>query len=249
VFKRLSLAIFLTFYFLLLTLPAFAAEYDGIWFLGFNLRQPPFDNLNVRQAVVCALTSAEADGSFIPPGMAGYDTTLPPNKYNLKYAALLLKRAGYKTSDQRLKHLTLLHTDGLRTIAIARQIRADLRALGLRLELVEVSYRDAARWEKELRSGKHQLFLMGYKAGAEQLFTAEAAGSGPESADLLEPLFKTGGAANFTGYSSPAVDMLLDQLSVIAPAMTMERELKFREINKTLYRDRPAVVLFYIEKL
>ena len=108
----------------------------------------------------------------------------------------------------------------------------------MRVTLVQVSYRDENKWERELKSGKHQLFLMGYKAE-----------SVPDSVSLLEPLFRTGGTANFTGYSDPAIDMMLDQLSVIDPAMYQARELKLKEINKALYKDLPVLVLFYIEKL
>jgi len=237
---------------------ACAVDYDGTWFLGFNITKPPFADLRLRQAVAHAIDagyiatriiSGETGGSFIPPGLAGNDPSLLSYKVNLPYARQLLKRAKYSAHDHRLKHLALLHTDGVKTVAIARRLQSDLQALGITLDLVEVSYRDPDKWERELRSGQYPLFLMGYKTGSDQLFSAEAAAAGTESSALLEPLFKTGGSANFTGYSSPAVDMMLDQLSVISPTMAGERELKLREIDKTLYRDLPAVVLFYIEKL
>jgi peptide/nickel transport system substrate-binding protein len=239
---------------------AFAKDFDGVWFLGFNLQKPPFNDLKVRQAVSSCLDlnsissrlmSEESGASVIPPGMTGNDPALAPYKNNIDYARLLMKRAKYSPNDRRLRKLTLLHTDGVKTIAIARQVQNDLKALGMRVELAQVSYRDETKWDRELRSGKHQLFLMGYKAEAAQIFSAEATAgdSGPESATLLEPLFKTGGPANFTGYSNPSVDMMLDQLSVINPALSKERELKLKEINKDLYKDLPVVVLFYIEKL
>jgi peptide/nickel transport system substrate-binding protein len=242
--------VFFTFSFLLFTSVAFAKDFDGVWFLGFNLQKPPFSDLKVRQAVTNCLDlnaisaqimSEEAGPGLIPPGMAGNDPALAPFKKNLDYARLLLKRAKYAANDKRLKNLTLLHTDGVKTIAAARQIQSDLKDLGVQVKLVEVSYRDEVKWERELRSGKHQLFLMGYKANTE--------GKAPEGAALLEPLFKTGGPANFTGYSNPAVDMMFDQLSVIDPALSKEREIKLREIDRNLYKELPAIVLFYIEKL
>ena len=256
--KRVLPSLFFIFYFLFFASLASAKDFDGVWFLGFNLQKEPFNDLKVRQAVSHCLDlyaissrimSEESGASVIPPGMTGNDAALAPYKHNLDYARLLMKRAKYSPGDRRLKNLTLLHTDGLKTIAIARQIQSYLRALGMRATLVEVSYRDENKWDRELRSGKHQLFLMGYKADASQPFSAEAAAEGPGSVPLLEPLFKTGGAANFTGYSNPSVDMMLDQLSVINPAMYQERELKLKEINKALYKDLPVVVLFYIEKL
>ncbi|MBN3033334.1 MAG: hypothetical protein JW873_04495 [Candidatus Saganbacteria bacterium] len=238
---------------------ASAKEYDGIWFLGFNLRQPPFERPLVRQAAAVCLDAAAftaimseetVPAGFIPPGLAGHDPLLAPYRRDPAYAKTLMKRAGYSLADQRLKKLTLLHTDGIKTIAIAKEIKRELAALGMKLALVEVSYRDAARWQKELKSGRHQLFLMGYKADANAPFSsAEALGRRPDSAALLEPLFHSGGAANFSGYTNPEVDMLFDQLDVLSPALLGERELKLKAINGALYKELPGVVLFYIEKL
>jgi oligopeptide transport system substrate-binding protein len=260
VFNRLVF-LFFTFSFLLFTSVAFAKEYDGIWFLGFNLHKPPFNEPAVRQAVAaCVNETSIAQGimgeeivpsGVIPPGLPGYDPLLVPYKNDPAYAKSLMKQAGYALADKRLKKLTLLHTDGIKTAAIAKQLQKDLKTLGMKVELVEVSYRDADKWEKELKSGKHQLFLMGYKADRDQPFSsAEAlAGGTPDSAALLEPLFRTGGPANFTGYSNPTVDMLFDQLSVLPPTLGGERGLKLKPINGILYKDLPGLVLFYIEKL
>jgi peptide/nickel transport system substrate-binding protein len=235
-----------------------AKEFDGIWFLGFNVQQPPFDSVKVRQAVAHCLDRAyiskiageeKIPASFIPPGIEGYNADLKPYGHNVKFAKTLMKRAGYAASDPYLKSLSLLHTDGIKTIEIAKKIQKDLKQLGMGIELVQVSYWDEEKWDSELRSGKHRLFLMGYKAEVEKLFTEEAGMRETNSALLLEPLFRTGGAANFTGYSNSSVDMLLDQISVIDPSMKKERALKLREVNKLIYKDQPAVLLFYIEKL
>jgi oligopeptide transport system substrate-binding protein len=241
--------------------PAYAKDFDGIWFLGFNLHKAPFNELAVRQAVAsCLDEGAIAKGimeeetepiGFIPPGLPGYDPLLVAHKNDPAYAKSLMKRAGYPLADKRLKKLSLLHTDGIKTIAIAKQLQQELKLLGMKLELIEVSYRDTGRWEKELKSGRHQLFLMGYKADRDQPFSsAEALAGGPaDSAALLEPLFRTAGPANFTGYANPTVDMLFDQLSVLPPTLGGERDLKLKSINGILYKELPGIVLFYIEKL
>lgn len=239
--------------------PAEAKEYDGIWYLGFNTQLPPFDSLKVRQAVAHALdkefiartiVSDEAvPVSFVPPGMPGYDPELRPYKQNIPFAKTLLKRAKYGINDRRLKNIPLLHTDGVKTIAIAQRIAADLRRIGLQIEPVQVSYQDQAQWDRELASGKYPLFLMGYKADPGALFTTEATVTTADSGQLLAPLFKQGGEANFGYFSDPTVNRQFDQLSVLNPALTREREQKLREINRLLYKQLPAVVLFYIERL
>lgn len=237
---------------------AYAKEYDGLWFLGFNVQKPPFDSLKVRQAVAHCLDrqyiakvagDEKIPASFIPPGLEGYNSDLKPFGHNIKFAKTLLRRSGYLTSDPALKSLNLLHTDGLKTIEIAKKIQQDLRQLGMNIKLVPLSYWDEEKWDRELRSGEYQLFLMGYKAEVEKLFTAEAGVSDTNPAQLIEPLFRSSGSANFTGYGNSSVDMLLDQISVIDPSMKKERALKLREVNKLIYKDLPAVLLFYIEKL
>lgn len=238
---------------------AYAKEYDGVWFMGFNLKQELFQDVKVRQAVthclnrsyiVSSIISEEVvPGSFIPPGMMGYDPALKPYKFNPVYAKLLMKRAHLPTNDKRLKNIKLLHTDGLRTIAIAQQIKDDLKNIGMKVELVQISYRDQNRWVQELSSGTNGLYLMGYKANFEELFTSEAGATEVDSTKLLAPLFRSNGEANFSGYADAGVDALLDQLASIGPGLRSEREAKLKEINKILYKDLPAVVLFYIEKL
>ncbi|MCU0640749.1 MAG: ABC transporter substrate-binding protein [Candidatus Margulisbacteria bacterium] len=253
--KKLLASLFL----LLLVGTAGAKEYDGIWFLGFNTEREPFNNLKVRQAVAHALdkeyiarTIVKDDivpADFIPPGLPGYDPALRPYKFNPKYARTLLQRAKYPPTDPRLKGLTLLHTDGDQTVAIARQIVADLKEIGLKVEPVMVSYRDQERWNRELASGQHPLFLLGYKADSDELFTAEVSAADTDSGQLLSPLFQAGGPANFGRFSDPTLNMYFDQLSVISPALGGARESKLRAIGRLLYKQLPAIVLFYIEKL
>ena len=237
-----------------------AVEYDGIWFLGFNLKSPVFKNLVVRQAVNQSidkkyiakdLISQEAlPVSLIPPTMLGYDPDLKAKPYNIKQAKDLMQKAGFPISDTRLKSISLLHTDGVKTIAAAQAIRKNLQSLGLQVKLVKVKYEDQEQWVADLVAGKYDLFLMGYKAGIEQMFsTDEATASQIDTYNLLQPLFATKGEANFTSYSKANVDDLLSQVAGINIALKSDRNAKFKKINRILYQDLPVIVLFYIEKL
>lgn len=240
---------------------AFAATkaYDGIWFLGFKTNEGLFKNPEVRQAVDAVLNKDDialkiaskevVPVSPIPPGMLGYDPDLDPMPRDIKYSKHLMKKAGYAMNDARIKGLSLLHTDGLMTIEIAKRIQADLRNIGMKVILVEVPYMNEDKWVDELMSGKHDMFLMGYKAGYEKLFTEEAVAQEIDSYSLVEPLFKTKADVNFTNYSNVEVDELLDQVSGFKLALKSERHNKLKKINQILFKDKPAVVLFYIEKL
>jgi len=239
--------------------PVQAKEYDGIWFMGMNLKSTVLKDLKVREAVNLAIdkeyivkkivSEEVVPVGFVPFGMIGYDPDLPFKFQDIKAAKELMKNAGYSMADPRIKDLSLLHTDGLLTIEIAKKIQSDLRNIGMKVNLTEVSYQNEDKWVEELTSGKHDFFLLGYKAGIEQLFTTEEAATQIDSVSLIEPLFRSGGDVNFTGYSNPEVDKLLDQLEGINMALKSERHAKLKKINQILYQDQPAVVLFYIEKL
>lgn len=237
---------------------AYAKDYDGIWFMAFNQKNALLKDLRVREAVdqtinkkyiITEIISAEViPGSYIPPKMIGYDPDLAPREMDIAYAKLLMKGSSYPVNDKRLKKLSLLHTDGLMTVAIAKQIQKDLRNIGMKVKLVEIPYSNEDKWISELSSGKHDFYLLGYKANIEQLFTEEATTT-YDSYSLIEPLFRSDGDINFSGYDDPQVDKLLDQLEDINPALKGDRNAKLKKINQLLYKDVPAVLLFYIEKL
>jgi ABC-type transport system substrate-binding protein len=272
---------------------AFATGYDGVWFLGFNLHKDVFNNINVRKAIGRAIdrkyiatqimSGEVVPNGFIPKGMAGYSAKIHDQEYNPEKAKPYLKD---------VFTLTLLHTDGVKTIKIAKLIKKNLAAVGVNVNLKQVAYQDQTRWEKELQSGKDHLFLMGYKsANLDNLYIgnrisrifhapgcagipspddqvifetyeeATSAGYSPDPAcnphpakktdtyDLLNPLFHSGGEANFTFFTSSRVDGLLDQVSEIDMALSNLRAEKFREINRIISNEIPGIPLFYITKL
>ena len=160
---------------LLLISAAQAKEYDGVWFLGLNLDKEIFKKVEVRRAfshaidrltIIQTIVSEEVvPKGVIPPGMAGYDASLEGYAYDVGLAKQLMKQAGVGMNDPRLKNMVLLHTDGVKTVAIAEQISRDLQKIGAKVILKQVSYSDQSRWYFELKSEKYDLFLMGYKGG------------------------------------------------------------------------------------
>ena len=237
---------------------AYAKAYDGIWFLGFNFKHELFKDVRVRQAIAHTINrkfiatrimSEEVIPiSIIPPGMLGYEPDLKPYKNNPKFAKLLMKRAGYPIKDKRLKKLTLLHTDGLKTIAIVKRIKKDLEKIGMKIKLVQVSYTEHDKWVKELKSGKHDFFVMGYKAGIEQLFVEADTISLVDSYSLVQPLFATNGEANFSHFRSLALDEELAKISGLDLALKSERHARLKKVNRLLYKALPVIACFYIEK-
>jgi len=165
---RISILVFI--FILGSTSLASAKEYDGLWFMGFNLHKDIFSDVRVRQAINHAIdrkyiaqkimSEEVVPNGVIPPGMSGYDPQLKGYDYDVARAKKLLKAAQYPGGK-----LTLLHTDGVKTISIARSIKKNLAVVGVEVSLKQVEYSDQEKWQKELGSGRHHLFLMGYKVG------------------------------------------------------------------------------------
>jgi ABC-type transport system substrate-binding protein len=153
-------------------------EYDGIWFLGFNLKKRIFsgnDGRVVRQAfsmaikrkiIVEIIGDDKVPTGVIPPGMEGYDPTLKGYPYDIKLAKRMMRSSGYPMSDKRIKKLKILHTDGAKTRRIVDRIKMDLIDLGVDMQRTVVKYSDLANWKSLLASGNYDLFVMGYKAGS-----------------------------------------------------------------------------------
>lgn len=159
--------------------PAFSKEYDGVWFLGFNLHTKLFGDETgkvVRQAVTIAVDRDKivkkiigddvVPVGVIPPGMEGYDPSLSPYPHDYAMAKRLMKSSGYPLNDKRLKKISLLMTDGEKTKLIVDEIKRDLINIGFDITTTVVKYSDTKEWESALLSGKYDMFVMGYKAGS-----------------------------------------------------------------------------------
>lgn len=224
-------------------------RYDGVWFMGFNLKQDIFkgkSGLLLRQAIATSIDKkyipykvmgdSVVPTGAIPPGMSGYDEKLAGYPYDIPAAKKLLKAAGYSPSDRRIKQFTFGHTDGKKTIEIAKVIENQLTQIGIKVARQQITYDEAQLWEQALVEGKFQMFLMGYKA------------TNPEdTVTLLSPLFAKDGAANMTFYRNPQVNTLLEQ--VAETPIATEREIRLKEINQAILLDCPTVNLFYITVL
>jgi len=204
---------------------AFAKDYDGIWFLGFNFNKSFCSDINFRRAVSHAvplnfittkiMSKEVIPGSIVPPGMPGYDGNLKPQTSNFKLAKRLLKKVKVP------KKVVLLHSNGVKTIKVAQKIRKDLADIGIIIALKEIDYANQDKWEKALASGQYHLFLMGDKA---------------KDGDLLSRLFSSSGEANFCNFRSKKFENLL-------------KEKKYIEANNFLYKNTVIIPLFYITKL
>jgi ABC-type transport system substrate-binding protein len=160
-----------------LSLPSFAKSYDGIWFMGFNLKKQIFSDNNgqsVRKAFSIAVDrkyicekivgDPMVPTGIIPPGLLGYDPDFKSYGYDPVKAKAIMKISGYTMTDPRLKNIVILHTTGQKTLAIVKKIQKDLAKLGVKVISRPVDTLNQELWQAELTAGKYDLFLMGFKA-------------------------------------------------------------------------------------
>jgi len=167
-----------------------------------NVRQRPFDDRRVRQALNYAVNKAdvitllngrgvEAHG-IVPPNMPGYHVDLAGYPYDPTKARALLEEAGLRAG-----FATEIWTQGTDTdLKIAQKMQQDLAKVGVQLAIKSVawaSFLDAIRQPKTV-----PVFDLGWSADF------------PDPSNFLDVPFHTGGANNHPFYSNAAVHRLLE---------------------------------------
>ncbi|HWQ59116.1 MAG TPA: peptide ABC transporter substrate-binding protein [Clostridia bacterium] len=192
-------------------------------FANENLRE-----LRVRQAIAYAIdrsriitnvymNRARASDVPVPPDSWLYESKSAVYDYNTEVALALLKEAGWQDVDEDgflekngyhydEMTLTLLvndSTDAVRKTA-AEQIKAQLEAIGIHVELVTAAYalgNEESEYIQKLRSGAFDLALAGFNLGFDC---------------SLAPYLSGSGARNYGGYSNAGIEQLVANLNTAA---------------------------------
>lgn len=123
----------------------------GVGYIGFNLDLPPFKgNPALRKAINYAVDKEYLWGKLlpggnivargiIPPGIPGYDATLPGYPYDEARARALLAEAGYP-AGKGLAPISLWVNTSEDNRQIALQIQSDCRKVGIPIKVKEVDW-------------------------------------------------------------------------------------------------------------
>lgn len=210
-----------------------------LYYLGFSMDRPPFDDVEVRRAVSraidrAALTAELLEGnvrpasSLIPPALEGAVVGRCPTCEHDPAAAEQV------FAERGITDLELwFNRDGGHE-RIARQLRRDLQAVGVRLEL---------------RTEELPAYLSALEAGEAGLYRFGWAVDYPTLENALAPILHSStsgadeGSYNYGGYAAADVDALLDDARATLDAR--EREARYREAaDLALNRDQALVPLF-----
>lgn len=206
----------------------------NIYYLGFNLKKKPFDDVRVRRAFAYAIPRKQILESIfngrgaiahgpIPPGLPGYNAKIPSLPTDPSKAKALLREAGYGDGLEAELLLTPT-TDNRRLFDV---LQGSLRGVGIELK---PAFRERAVYFRERRTGNFQIARADWWA---DYLDAE---------NFLYPLFHSA-SKPWTGYANPKVDQVIDAArATIDPT---RRLALYQDAEKAIIDDMPWVFLWH----
>lgn len=206
-------------------------------YAGLNTQRPPFDQVEVRQAIAWAINRQEIvdlaangrgvplNGGFIgPEGHWAFSDLEVYSEPDLDRAQELLEEAGVTDEIE----MVLVTVAGTTFANIAQVIQQQLEPIGIRVTI------DAL----ESGAANDRVFSQG-----DFDMTVRRWGTMIDPHDFTGEFFYSDGAYNFPGLDDPDLDALLD--SGIATPDEDERREIYREVEEYLVRDVVPYVFLY----
>lgn len=186
----------------------------AVFYIGFNVNQPPFDDIKVRQAFNYALdkekivnvvykeTVPVADG-VIPPDMPDYSNPdLVPLEYDPDKALELIAESSYGDVSE-FPEITLYTSGGGGSPARIT-------------EAIIASYKDVLGVDIAIQQTDWPTFLadISQEENPYQMYQLGWIADYPDPQDFLDVLFHSDSRQNHTAYSNPTLDAILDEAGV-----------------------------------
>ncbi len=205
-----------------------------IQYLGFDVTQPPFDDVRVRQAFALAVDREKitdvvwkgmrlpAEG-IVPPGMPGYQRDGPLLDHDPQRARDLISESRYEEVS-RLPPITLsIGGTGVELDPVTEALVAIYREnLGLEIPVERV---------EDVFAERPQFFLSGWIADY------------PDPENFLDLLFHGESGLNHTNYSNFQVDQLLEEARI--EQNTQRRLQLYQQVEQLIAADAPWVPLWH----
>ncbi len=183
----------------------------SFFYIGFNCDKPPFDDVNIRRAFSQVIDKDKlaslvfrgmvqpADG-ILPPGMPGFNKDLSGLNYDINEAKELIATSRYGDVS-RLPPITVTTSGwgGLISQGLEAIIQEWRNNLGVE---VRVRQLEPQRFLYQLTQEKDEMFYIGWIADY------------PHPQDFLDVLFHSGADNNYSEYSNPEIDALLEVAGV-----------------------------------
>ena len=176
----------------------------AVYYMAFNVKQAPFDDVNMRRAMALAIDREQinnvllfgsqriADG-ILPPEMPGYNESISSIKFDPQKAKDALAASKYAGNVPRIT-LTYSGAGG-----DAPQI----------LQALQAQWKQNLGIDVQLQASDPSAFLRDLRKGTFQMVDNGWAADYPDPEDFLDKLFASDSAQNELGYSDPTVDGFL----------------------------------------
>ncbi|MFC2051434.1 peptide ABC transporter substrate-binding protein [Chloroflexota bacterium] len=212
----------------------------SFYYIGFDTTKPPFDDVNVRRAFSLAIdkdklvslvfrnTVQRADG-ILPPGMPGFNKDLSGLNYDVDKARRLIRESRYGDVS-KLPPITITTAGwgGLISQEIEAAVYQWRQNLGVE---VKVRQLEPETFFYNLKQEKDEMFDMGWIADY------------PHPQDFLDILFHSEADNNYSEYSNPEVDSLLERASV-----EQDNEMSlalYRQAEQKLVDDAACLPIYF----
>jgi len=211
------------------------------FFIVFNNRKPPFDDIKVRQAFAMAIDRQKVYDvvyrkipiqaeTILPPGMPGFSDPQNKIKYDPAQAKKLLAESKYAG---KLPEITWFTVGGGGTTAENIQAMTAMLKENLNVN-VSIQQTDWATFLGQLQDPaniQYQMFDTGWIADY------------ADPQNFLEVLFKTGSNENWGGYSSKQVDQLLEQAGLERDSAA--RFKLYQQAEQIILNDLPVLPMVH----
>ncbi|HEU5317847.1 MAG TPA: ABC transporter substrate-binding protein [Chloroflexota bacterium] len=206
----------------------------NIAYINMNLKEKPFDNVKVRQAVAMSINrSAIVEALYggtgtvatqlIPSSLLGWNTELKGPQYDPTRAKALLAEAGYPngfTTD--FWYMPVARPYYPSPQAIAEAFASDLGKIGIKANL---KTEDWGTYLQDRNALKFPIWMLGWT------------GDNGDTDNFLFTFF--GNLRQDNSWDNPQVRALLKQAQVSAD--TAEREFLYKQINQIIEQELPRI--------
>lgn len=234
-------------------------------YIGWNLNNPLFTDVRVRRAMAHAvdiddiigklLTGADGTtyarrsiGSITPELCGVYNEDITPLSHNKEQARTLLAEAGWTDTDgdgildkdgQRFEFTLTTNTGNARRAESAVFIQSHLAEVGIK---VNIEQQESQTFFENLRKKDFEAALAGWSAGlfvdpSTMWHSDVVCEEGQEDCEPKKYEF------NFTSYSNPRADELIDR--GLATPLPEEAAPIWKELQEVIYEDQPYMFLWW----
>ena len=211
----------------------------GFSYLGFNLENPKFKDIKVRQALSLAINRQElvdilffgyakvCNGPFMP-GSFAYNDSVKETKQNLEKAKQLLKEAGYDEKNP-LSFELITNTGNDIRVNTAQILQYQLAKVGVELKIRVMEWQ--AFLNTVVHPRKFETVLLGWSLALM-----------PDAYPLWHSSSSKLGGFNLVGYKKEKVDELIEKGSVTINKD--ELSTIYKDIFKIVAEDLPYLFLY-----